>query len=156
MSTLADYLKRTAQRRDLNRTVDGTLASYRLLLEGQASVNIVVDEVNPSFMARVTSEAWPVPVTSAAYLDFMQQALVFNRNALHHLPCGIVQDPSNASLYRLTWWVPGLDLPDEQWRQRLRLFGKLVEKAWSTMPVPGQSRTQRRAGDDFNHVIFMP
>jgi hypothetical protein len=156
MTPLADYLKRMAERRQLNRTVDGTIATYRLLLEGQASVMIVLDEVNTSVFARVTSEAWPVPVTSGAYVDFMQQALAFNRNALHHLPCGIVQDPGNPSLYRLTWLVPGIELPDDQWRQRLRLFGKLVEKAWSTMPVPGQGRTQRKAGDDVNHVIFMP
>lgn len=156
MPTLADYLKRTSESRQLKRTVEGTRVGYRLLLEGQASVQIVVDEVDPGFFARVSSEAWPVPVTSGAYVDFMQQALAFNRNALHHLPCGIVQDPVNPSLYRLTWLVPGLDLPDDQWRQKLRLFGKLVGKAWNTMPVPGQGRAQRRSGDDVNHVIFMP
>jgi hypothetical protein len=86
----------------------------------------------------------------------MKQALAFNRNALHHLPCAIVQDTGNSSLYRLTWMVPGAEQADEKWRQQLRLFGALVDKAWATMPVPGQGRASRPPSDDANHVIFMP
>jgi hypothetical protein len=156
MQTLAEYLKKASQRRQLMRTVDGPRATYRILLDGRASITILVDELDKTAYARVTSEAWPVPVTSGAYVDFMKQALNFNRSALHHLPCGIVQDTGNSSLYRLVWMVPSLEQPDEKWRQQLRLFGSLVEKAWETMPVPGQGRAMRRTSDDAHHVIFMP
>jgi hypothetical protein len=155
MSTFADYLKRTATQRQWMRTVDSGRVHYRILLEGQASVHILVDELNPAHRGYVMSEAWPVPVTSAAYVEFMQQALNFNRNALHHLPCGIVQDANNASLYRLTWLVSAIEQPDAAWRQELRLFGALVQKAWQTMPVPGQS-TNKRALEHEHQVIFMP
>ena len=156
MPTLADYLKRTSERRQLRRTVEGPRATYRILLEGNASITVMVDELDPTAFGRVTSEAWPVPVTSGAYVDFMKQALAFNRNALHHLPCGIVQDTGNTSLYRLTWMVASLDQPDEKWRQQLKLFGTLVTKAWETMPVPGQGRSLKRTSDEASHVIFMP
>lgn len=157
MPVFPDFMARLAQRRKIKRQVDGGFASYRMRLQGTASITVLAPELDPNAQARVSSEAWPVPATSGAYGDFMRLALNFNRNALHHLPCGILQDPVNPSLYRLIWRVSASDQTDEQWMDQLRMFGTLVDKAWSTMPVPGGSKDPRApAGDTPQHVIFMP
>lgn len=156
MPHFADFMARLAQRRGLRREVDGPRVIYRLRLKDTAVVTVTTDELDPEARARVTGEPWPVPVTSAAYVEFMREALAFNRNALHHLPCGIVQDPSNARLYRLTWRIDPVDAADAEWNRKLRLFGLLVDKAWQTLPAPGGGAAPRRPAGEDNHVIFMP
>ena len=156
MPQLHEFMKALAQRRNLRRAEDGSRVTYRLQLQGTAVVTVTTDELNPDAPAQVCSEPWPVPVTSGAYGEFMRVALNFNRNALHHLPCAILQDPANPSLYRLTWEVPAVDRPESQWQQQLRLFGVLADKAWSTMPVPGGGARRTREADDSQHMIFMP
>lgn len=150
------FMAELAERRRLRRHIDGPRVTCRLQLHGSAVVNVTTHELDPGAEASVTSEPWPVPVTSGAYGDFMRVALNFNRNALHHLPCGIVQDPANPSLYRLTWRVPPVDRESAQWTRELRLFGMLADKAWSTMPVPGGAARPRPAPEDAQQVIFMP
>jgi len=156
MPLFSEFMADLSQRRRLRRTVDGGRVTCRLQLQGSAVVTVTTDELDPSASARVTSEPWPVPVTSGAYGDFMRVALNFNRNALHHLPCGIVQDPANPSLYRLTWQVPAVQRDSAQWMRELRLFGTLADKAWTTVPVPGGAPRPRQVPDDAQHVIFMP
>ena len=156
MPLFSEFMSALAQRRGMRRTVDGARATYRMQLQGSAVVTVTTDELDPTAGARVTSEAWPVPVTSGAYGDFMRVALNFNRNALHHLPCGILQDPANPSLYRLTWQVPATDRESAEWMRQLRLFGTLADKAWSAMPVPGGAPRPRPGADDAHQVIFMP
>lgn len=156
MPLFSEFMTDLAQRRRLRRSVDGPRVTCRLQLQGSAVVTVTTDELDPSASARVTSEPWPVPVTSGAYGEFMRVALNFNRNALHHLPCGIVQDPANPSLYRLTWQVPAVQRDSAQWIRELRLFGTLADKAWTAMPVPGGAPRPRQVPDDAQHVIFMP
>ncbi len=145
-----------AQRRGIRRTQDGGAVRYRLRLPEDATLNVVTQELDPTAYALVLSEPWPMPVTSSGYAQFLREALVFNRNALHHLPCAILQDPANSSLYRLTWRVPPISLPQAEWRQQLRLFGTLSRKAWETLPKPGLDPRVRRPSGDEHHVIFMP
>jgi hypothetical protein len=156
MPLFSEFMSSLAERRRLRRTVDGARVTCRLQLQGSAVVTVTTDELDASASARVTSEPWPVPVTSGAYGDFMRVALNFNRNALHHLPCGIVQDPANPSLYRLTWQVPAVERTDGEWTRQLRLFGQLADKAWSTMPSPGGAARRAPGGDEAQHMIFMP
>lgn len=156
MPLFSEFMAALAERRHMRRTVDGARVTCRMRLEGSAAVTVTTDELDASASARVTSEAWPVPVTSGAYGDFMRVALNFNRNALHHLPCAILQDPANPSLYRLTWQVPAVDRESAEWMRQLRLFGTLADKAWSAMPVPGGTVRPRPAADDGHQVIFMP
>jgi hypothetical protein len=156
MPLFSEFMSSLAERRRLRRTVDGARVTCRLQLQGSAVVTVTTDELDASASARVTSEPWPVPVTSGAYGDFMRVALNFNRNALHHLPCGIVQDPANPSLYRLTWLVPAVERESAQWMHELRLFGTLADKAWTTMPVPGGATRPRQVSEDAQQVIFMP
>ena len=145
-----------AQRRRLRREADGSRVTLRLQLQGSAVVTVTTDELDASAGALVTSEPWPVPVTTGTYGEFMRIALNFNRNALHHLACGILQDPVNPGLYRLTWHVPAIDRPEPEWIRQLKLFGTLADKAWSTMPMPGSGARRPRDQDDAQHVIFMP
>lgn len=156
MPLFSEFMTDLAQRRRLRRSVDGPRVTCRLQLQGSAVVTVTTDELDASASARVTSEPWPVPVTSGAYGEFMRVALNFNRNALHHLPCGILQDPANPSLYRLTWQVPAVQRESAQWMRELRQFGSLADKAWATMPVPGGTARPRQVSDDAQQVIFMP
>lgn len=157
MPTFAQYMADMAQRRRIRRQEDGGRVTYRLRMADGASLTVVTNELDGTQSSRVTSEAWPVPVTASAHAAFLREALVFNRNALAHLPCGILQDPSQTSLYRLTWQVPGgVTAQDQEWRQKLVLFGALANKAWATLPQPGQSAISRRPASDEQHVIFMP
>lgn len=156
MPTFAQYMAELAQRRGIRRMEDGGRVTYRLRMSDGASLTVVTDELDVSQVCRVTSEAWPVPVTASAHATFLREALAFNRSALAHLPCGIVQDPAQSSLYRLTWCVPDLTAQEQEWRQRFKLFAALATKAWSTLPQPGQSAASRRPASDEQHVIFMP
>lgn len=156
MTLFSEFMSALAQRRQLRRNAGGAHVTYRLQLQGSAVVTATTDELDPSASARVTSEPWPVPVTSGAYGDFMRVALNFNRSALHHLPCGIVQDPANPSLYRLTWQVPAVERESTEWMRQLRLFGTLADKAWQVMPMPGGALRPRQVPDDAQQVIFMP
>ena len=156
MPLFSEFMAALAQRRRLRAAADGSRVTYRLQLKSSAVVTVAADALDHGASAWVTSEPWPVPVTSGAYGDFMRVALNFNRNALHYLPCGIVQDPANPSLYRLTWQVPPVDRAEEEWTRQLRLFGTLADKAWSTMPAPGGGSKRQRDQDDAQHVIFMP
>jgi len=156
MPLFSEFMLDLAKRRRMRRAVDGARVIYRLQLQGSAVVTVTTDELDPSASARVTSEPWPVPVTSGAYGDFMRVALNFNRSALHHLPCGILQDPVNPSLYRLTWSVPAVERESAEWMRQLRLFGTLTDKAWEVMPVPGGASRPRQPPDDAQQVIFMP
>lgn len=156
MPHFADFMARLAGRRGLRREVDGPRVVYRLQLNDSAAVTVTTDELDATARARVVSEPWPVPVTSSAYAEFMRAALSFNRSAMHHLPCAILQDPVNTSLYRLTWRVDADDAADAEWNRQLRLFGVLAAKAWQAMPTPGRSNAPRRTDGDESHVIFMP
>lgn len=156
MPLFSEFMSALAQRRGLRRVVDGARVTCRMQLQGSAVVTVTTDELDPSASARVSSEPWPVPVTSGAYGDFMRVALNFNRNALHHLPCGILQDPANPSLYRLTWQVSPAEHESAEWMRQLRLFGTLTDKAWAAMPVPGGAAAPRAMADETQHVIFMP
>lgn len=156
MPLFSEFMSDLAQRRQLRRSVDGSRVTYRLQLHGSSVVTVNTDELDPGASARVTSEPWPVPVTSAAYGDFMRVALNFNRNALHHLPCAIMPNPANPSLFCLTWRVPAVARDSARWTRELRLFGTLADKAWSTMPAAGGASRPRPASDDAQQVIFMP
>lgn len=156
MPLFSEFMADLALSRRLRRSVDGPRVTCRLQVQGSSVVTVSTDELDASASARVTSEPWPVPVTSGAYGEFMRVALNFNRNALHHLPCGILQDPANPSVYRLTWQVPAVERESAQWMRELRLFGTLAEKAWTTMPVPGGAPRPRPVSDDAQQVIFMP
>lgn len=155
MPHFAEYMARLAERRGLRREADGPRVTYRLRLK-EAVVTVTTDELDFSARARVTSEPWPAPVASTARVAFMHAALAFNRSAMHHLPCAIVRDPAQASLYRLTWRVEPAEAPDAEWQRRLKLFGLLTAKAWQTMPLPGHVEGTRRVTGEENHVIFMP
>lgn len=157
MQPFATYLSDLSARRGLRRQIAGGSVIYRLRLQASAAVTVITDELDPTAIARATSEPWPIPQSAGAYGEFMRTALQFNRSALHHLDCGILQDPANPGQFRLTWFVAPLSLPDSEWARRLKLFGTLTDKAWSTMPVPGQSGGPPRPGnDEAGHVIFMP
>lgn len=156
MPTFAAYMLELAQRRGIRRSQDGGEVRFRLRLPDEVTLNVMTNELDATAYALVQSEPWPAPVTSSGHARFLREALVFNRNAMHHLPCAVLQDPANTSLYRLTWRVPPISQTQTEWRQQLRLFGKLSRKAWETLPKPGQdARVQRPAGDE-HHVIFMP
>jgi hypothetical protein len=157
MPLFSEFMSDLSQRRGIRRMPDGSRVTYRLRLHGSAAITVMTDELDPSAGARVISEAWPVPPAAGAYGEFMRTALRFNRSALHHLDAGIVQDPANPGQYRLTWFVPAVEQPGPEWSRQLRLFGKLTDQAWKTMPSPGQSAGPRRAPvEDAGQVIFMP
>jgi hypothetical protein len=145
-----------AQKRNIRRHEDGGSVTYRLRLANGASLTIVTHELDLHQSSRVTSEAWPAPLNASEHAAFLREALVFNRNAIHHLPCGILQDRSQTGLYRLTWYVPATAMQAQEWHQRLVLFGTLANKAWSTLPQPGRNATKHRAASDGQNVIFMP
>jgi len=150
------YLQALAERKGLLRESDGSRVTYRLRLGGTATLTIVTDELDPDWPARVMSEAWPVPNTEAAHLEFMQEALRFNRNALHHLHCGIRRDPAGGPQYRLVWEVPPVERAAQDWAAQLQLFGRLTDKAWETLPRPGSRIGRKSTEGDDHHVIFMP
>lgn len=157
MQSFAAYLSALSTRRGLRRQIAGGNVIYRLRLQDSAAVTLITDELDPTAVARAISEPWPVPQSAGAYGEFMRTALQFNRSALHYLDCGILQDPANPGQFRLTWFVAPLVLPDSEWARRLKLFGTLTDKAWSTMPVPGQSAGRLKPGnDEAGQVIFMP
>lgn len=156
MPTFAVYLKDLAERRGLRREPDGTRVTYRLKLSGTAALTIVTDELDPSWPCRVMSEPWPVPTTDAAHMAFMREALNFNRNAMHHLHCGVRRDPSGSPQYRLMWEVPLAAEDAKHWTAQLQLFGRLTDKAWDTLPRPGLRIGQKSHAADDNHMIFMP
>lgn len=156
MPTFAAYLKELADRRSLRREPDGARVTYRLKLAGTAALTIVTDELDPSWPCQVMSEAWPVPNTEAAHMEFMREALSFNRNALHHLHCGIRRDPNGSAQYRLMWQVPVTSEDAQHWAAKLQLFGRLTDKAWETLPRPGVRTGRKSQAPDDNHMIFMP
>lgn len=149
-------MKALAERRQIRRSFDGEQVSYRLKLEGTASLTIVTNEINPSAKARVMSEAWPVPESETSHLAFMREALKFNRNAAQHLHCGVMLAPGLKNQYRLIWEVPSLLMTDETWLQQLKLFGRLTNKAWETLPLGGSRIRQKSGVDDAQNLIFMP
>jgi hypothetical protein len=150
------YLQALADRKGLRRESDGSRVTYRLSLAGTVTLTIVTDEFDPGWPGRVLSEAWPVPNTEAAHLEFMREALRFNRNALHHLHCGVRRDPDGGLQYRLIWDVPPLGRTAQEWGAQLQLFGRLADKAWQTLPRPGSRIGRKAPAADDNHVIFMP
>jgi hypothetical protein len=156
MPVFADFLKDLADRRSLRREPDGARVTYRLKLAGSASITIVTDELDANWPCLVMSEPWPVPNTDAAHMEFMREALRFNRNAMHHLHCGVRRDPNGSPQYRLLWEVPLAQQDAAHWTAQLQLFGRLTDKAWETLPRPGW-RTGRKSTDaDDTHMIFMP
>lgn len=155
MLIFSDFIADLAERRSLRRTIDGGVVTYRMQLRGNSIITITTDETNPSSAARVCSEPWPAPA-SGSHGDFLRRALNFNRNALHHIPCGIVQDPEKPSYYRLIWRVPYVSLSRSEWTQQLLLFGKLTDRAWSTMSSsPGVAGRDEQT-EQANHLIFIP
>ena len=156
MNTFALFMKALAERRQLRRSYEGALVTYRLKLEGNASLTILTDEINAAASAKVMSEAWPAPESELAHTTFIEQALQFNRNALQHLHCGVVLAPGSKNQYRLIWEVPSISLPDEAWLQKLKLFGRLTNKAWVTLPQPGSRIRQKSGSNEDQNLIFMP
>ena len=142
MPLFSQVMSDLAQRKRLRRAVNGSHVTVRLRLQGSAVITVETDELAADASARVISEPWPVPVTSGTYGEFMRVALNFNRNALHHLACGILQDPINPGLYRLTWHVPAVARPESEWMRQLRLFGTLVIVTVAPLyPAIGPSET---------------
>jgi hypothetical protein len=156
MNNFATFMKALAERRQIRRSFEGALVTYRLKLEGTASLTIITNEINPIATARVMSEAWPAPDSEFAHASFMKEALNFNRNALQHLHCGVMLAPGAKNQYRLIWEVPSVALPDDAWLAQLKLFGRLTNKAWDTLPQPGSRLRQKSVASDDQHVIFMP
>lgn len=156
MPYFASYLQGLAERKGLRRESDGSRVSYRLRLGGTATLTIVTDELDTNLPCRAMSESWPMPNTEAAHLEFMREALRFNRNALHHLHCGVRKDPEGGPQYRLVWDIPPMDRTAQDWSAQLRLFGRLVDKAWDTLPRPGSRIVRKNTAADDHHVIFMP
>jgi len=150
------YMHDLATRRSLRRSADGSSVTYRFKIGGSASLTVVTNELDPTADSLVMSEAWPVPVGESAHLEFMREALRFNRSALHHLNCGVVLDPTGGNQYRLAWRVPDIDAAADHWNQQLQLFGKLTDKAWEVLPRPGARAGRRPSEDDAHHMIFMP
>jgi len=140
----------------LRRSYDGASVTYRLKLEGTASLTILTDEINAGATAKVMSEAWPAPESELAHTKFLEEALRFNRNALQHLHCGVVLAPGLRNQYRVIWEVPSISLPDEAWLKQLKLFGRLTNKAWETLPQPGSRIRQKSGANDDQNLIFMP
>ena len=158
MSTqiFSEFIADLAKRRSLRRAVDGGQVTYRLQLSGSTVVTIVTDETQPDSTARVSSEAWPIPPDGARRVAFMREALNFNRNALHHLPCAIQQDPDASGCFRLIWHIPPIQHEPTLWRDQLLLFGKLAEKAWSVMASPVIETPRGPSLGEAGHTIFMP
>lgn len=156
MPTFALYLKELAERRSLRREPDGTHVKYRLKLAGTATLTIVTNELDPSWPCRVMSEPWPMPTTDAAHMAFMREALRFNRNAMHHLHCGVRRDLHGSPQYRLLWEVPQTPEEAKHWTAQLQLFGRLTDKAWETLPRPGFRTGRQNDGAEDHHMIFMP
>jgi hypothetical protein len=156
MLLFSEFIADLARRRSLRRQVDGGQVTYRLQLSGSSIVTIVCSETDPDAVSRVCSKEWPIAPNEAAHAEFMRQALNFNRNALHHLPCGIVPDPEMPDYYRLIWTVPAVTRSTAQWTKELLLFGTLTDKAWSTMSGAVNLGGSRTAADEASHMIFMP
>lgn len=156
MPILSAYLKDLSERRGLRRSPDGSTVRYRLRLDGRADITLVIDELDTTQPAWVMSEPWPMPTVEAARAPFMRAALDFNRNALHHLHAGIRLDPGDGSQFRLVWRVEQEDLPSSEWSARLKLFGRLTDKAWETLPRPGSRAARKAPSSDDEQVIFMP
>lgn len=156
MPILSAYLKDLSERRGLRRSPDGSTVRYRMRLDGRADITLVVDELDTTQPAWVMSEPWPMPVIETARVEFMRAALGFNRNALHHLHAGIRPDPGDGSQFRLVWRAEPEDLPASEWTARLKLFGRLTDKAWETLPRPGSRTARKVPSSDDEQVIFMP
>lgn len=152
----SQFIAELASRRALRRTLDGGRVTYRMQLSGETVITVVTDETRPDSPAWVCSESWPAPTSGTSNTEFMRQALNFNRNALHHLPCGIVLDSDKSGYYRLVWWVPPVARNPAAWTEQLLLFGKLTDKAWTTMSAPVNAPAREGANADAGHMIFMP
>lgn len=149
----SDFMGDLAKRRSLRRNVDGGRVTYRMRLYGNTPVTIITNETNPESSSRVCSEPWP---TLGGDGDFMRQALNFNRNALHHLPCGIILDPEESRYFRLIWTVPCVSRSVPEWTAQLILFGKLTDKAWSTLSSQQVKPSESEQYGQASHMIFMP
>lgn len=156
MPTFAAYMKELAERRGLRREPEGSRVTYRLKLAGTATLTIVTDELDATWPCRIMSEPWPVPTTDAAHMEFIGQALRFNRNAMHHLHCGVRRDPNGSPQYRLLWEAPLTQEDARHWTAQLQLFGRVTDKAWETLPRPGFRTGRKSEAADDNHLIFMP
>jgi len=158
MSTqlFSEFISDLAQRRSLRREVEGGQVTYRLKLEGSSVVTIVTDETNPDSSAKVTSESWPAPSDPASRVELMRNALNFNRNAFHHLPCAIVRDPDASANFRLIWWVAPVRVDANDWRDQLLLFGKLASKAWTVMAAPKVEHSRAPSLGEAGYSIFIP
>src|SRR6056300_1347356 len=153
MLIFSDFVADLARRRSLRRNVDGGRVTYRMRLYGNTPVTIITNEANPESSSRVCSEPWP---TLGGDGDFMRQALNFNRNALHHLPCGIILDPEESRYFRLIWTVPCVPRSVPEWTAQLILFGKLTDKAWSTLSSQQVKPSESEQYGQASHMIFMP
>ena len=156
MPLFSEFIADLATRRSLRRNLDGGRVTYRIQLSGSTIVTIQTDETRSDLPSKVYSEGWPTPPTDGAHDEFMRQALNFNRNALHHLPCGILRDAEMGNDYRLIWTIPPVERNTSEWTEQLLLFGKLAEKAWATLASPIRWSDSRAASGDSGHMIFMP
>jgi hypothetical protein len=153
MQIFSEFAADLANRRSLRRDVDGGHVTYRIRLYGKTPITIMTNEVNPESASRVCSEPWP---TLGGDGEFMRKALNFNRNALHHLPCGVILDPEERRYFRLIWTVPSVSRSAPEWTAQLILFGKLTEKAWSTLSSQQVKPSESDQYGQGSHVIFMP
>lgn len=156
MVPFATFLRELAERRGLRREADGMSVTYRLKMSGSTVITILTHEVETVQPDLVLSEPWPIPASEALEQEFLREALSFNRNALHHLHAGIRPDPLGGAQYRLTWQVPAIQQAQSNWTSQLRLFALLTEKAWQTLPRPGERLLSRANPQDDANLIFMP
>jgi hypothetical protein len=158
MSTqlFSEFITDLAKRRSLRRDVDGSRITYRLKLEGTSVVTIVTDETNRNSTAKITSESWPEGSDPANRIELMRNALNFNRNAFHHLPCAILRDPDASTNFKLIWWIPPIQCDPNDWRDQLILFGKLASKAWTVMTPPSIEHSRGPSLGEAGYSIFIP
>ena len=130
--------------------------TYRLKIGGTSVVTIVAQELAADRPTLVMSEPWPMPANEASHLEFMREALEFNRNALHHLHAAVGLDPLGSQQYRLVWQVASEDRAGDEWAASLRLFALLTDKAWERLPRPGALGRPRPGTEEDTNLIFLP
>ena len=127
MAYFYEYMRGLADRRGLRKAIDGGIVQYRFMLPLNTLVEVTCHDLDPSFACLVQSEPWAAPLNALDHQNFLRAVLKGNRSALQLISAGVVEDFKNPAVYRLVWFVPRGQGPDNQWHEGLLEFDKLYK-----------------------------
>jgi hypothetical protein len=148
MISFSEYMRDLASRNKLRVSIDGVYKSYRMVMPRGTFITARCHDLDDAADSFLFCEPWAFPLSPLQAQAFLRAVLNFNRNALTHLPAGILQDESNSRLYRLQWRIASAPQGSDLWAKQLALF----EKLYLSFKLPQQHAPQQSGG----HMIFMP